>query len=105
MYFNSLLILHIVCKDFCVPHLCSVIKLCLILCNPLDYNPPGSSVHGISQKEYWSGLPFPPAEDLLDQGIKLMSPAWQLDFSLLHHLGSPYKDWTRTYPSNDSNSF
>ena len=25
----------------------------------MDYSPPGSSVHGILQEEYWSGLPFP----------------------------------------------
>ena len=29
--------------------LCSVAKLCLILCNPMDCSLPGSSVHGISQ--------------------------------------------------------
>ena len=28
------------------------------------YNLPGSSVHGISQQEYWSGLPFPSPGDL-----------------------------------------
>ena len=41
-------------------------------------SPPGSSVHGILQAEYWSGLPFPPPGDLPDPGIKLsslMSPA------------------------------
>ena len=26
---------------------------------PMDCSPPGSSVHGIFKKEYWSGLPFP----------------------------------------------
>ena len=30
------------------------------LCDPMDCNPPGSSVHGILQQEYWSGLPCPP---------------------------------------------
>ena len=25
-----------------------VIELCPLLCNPMDYSPPGSSVHGIS---------------------------------------------------------
>ena len=35
-------------------------QLCLILCNPLDCSLPDSSVHGIFQQEYWSGLPFPP---------------------------------------------
>ena len=28
---------------------CSATKLCLILCNSMDYSPPGSSVHGIFQ--------------------------------------------------------
>ena len=28
---------------------------------------------GFSRQEYWSGLPFPPAGDLPDQGIKPMS--------------------------------
>ena len=36
----------------------------------MDCSPPGSSVHGISQQEYWSGLPFPPAGDLPDPGIE-----------------------------------
>ena len=31
---------------------------CVQLCNPMDYSLPGSSVHGILQEEYWSGLPF-----------------------------------------------
>ena len=29
---------------------------------------------GFSRQEYWSGLPFPPAEDLPDLGIESMSP-------------------------------
>ena len=29
--------------------LCLVAQLCLTLCDPLDYSPPGSSVHGIFQ--------------------------------------------------------
>ena len=30
---------------------------------------------GFSRQEYWSGLPFPSAGDLLDLGIKPMVPA------------------------------
>ena len=44
----------------------------------MDCSPPGFSVHGILQQEYWSGLPCPPPGDLPDPGIKpasLMSPA------------------------------
>ena len=44
------------------------------LCNPMDYGPPGSSVHGILQARYWSGLSSPPPGDLPDPGIELASP-------------------------------
>ena len=40
----------------------------------MDCSPPGSSVHGILQTEYWSGLPFPTPGDLPDSGIKPTSP-------------------------------
>ena len=41
----------------------------------MDGNPPGSSVHGISQQEYWSGLPFSPPGDLPGLGIEPVSRA------------------------------
>ena len=34
---------------------------------------------GFSRQEYWSGLPFPSPGDLPDPGIKLGSPAFQID--------------------------
>ena len=34
---------------------------------------------GFSRQEYWSGLPFPPPGDLPNPGIKLRSPALQVD--------------------------
>ena len=51
-------------------------------------SPPGSSVHGISQQEYWSGLPFRPPGDLPDAGKDPKLPAWQGDSLPLSHLGS-----------------
>ena len=35
-------------------------QLCLTLCNPMDYSPPGSSVHGILQARIleWVAVPF-----------------------------------------------
>ena len=36
-----------------------VTQLCLTLCDLVDCSPPGSSVHGILQARYWSGLAFP----------------------------------------------
>ena len=45
------------------------------LCDPMDCSPPGSSVHGFSRQEYWSGMPCPPPWDLSDPGIEPASLA------------------------------
>ena len=39
---------------------CLDAKLCLTLCNPMDCNPPGSSIHGISQASVleWVAISF-----------------------------------------------
>ena len=55
------------------------IQSCLSLCNPLDCSPPGTSVHGILQAEYWSGLPCLSPGDLPNPGIQSSSPALQAD--------------------------
>ena len=34
---------------------------------------------GFSRQEYWSGLPFPPPEDLPNPGIEPGSPAFYVD--------------------------
>ena len=36
-----------------------VTQLCPTLSDPMDCSLPGSSVGGIFQQEYWSGLPLP----------------------------------------------
>ena len=36
-----------------------VVWSCLTLGDPMDYNPPGSSVHGVLQERILDGLPFP----------------------------------------------
>ena len=41
---------------------------------------------GFSRQEYWSGLPFPPQEDLPNPGIKPGSPALQADSLLTEPL-------------------
>ena len=40
------------------------------VCSPSDF-----SVHGISRKEYWRGLPFPPPGYLPDPRVKTVSLA------------------------------
>ena len=42
----------------------------LTLCDPTDCSPAGYSVHGFSRQGYWSGLPFPPAGDLPNPGLR-----------------------------------
>ena len=44
---------------------------------------------GFSRQEYWSGLPFPPPEDLPNPGIEPTSPSLQADSLLLSHWGIP----------------
>ena len=51
-----------------------------LYCNLIDCGPPGSSVHGISRQENWSGLPFPSSGDLSTQGLNLCCLHWQTDF-------------------------
>ena len=61
----------------------SLFQLCFTLCDPVDCRvQPGSSVHGILQAEYWSGLPCPLPGNLPDPGIKpvfLYLLHWQAD--------------------------
>jgi len=60
---------------------------CATLCDPVDCSLPGSTVHGFSRQENWSGLLFPSPVDLPDPGIELRSPALQTDALLSELLG------------------
>ena len=77
--------------------LCLVIQLCLNLCDPMDCSLPGSSVHGLSRQEYWSGLPCPPPGDLLNPGIEHVVPALQANSLLLSDRGGPQNPTPETY--------
>ena len=77
--------------NFCVKSLQSW----LTLCDPMDCNPPGSSVCRILQERIleWVAM-CPPPGDLPDPGIKpasLESPTLQADSLPLSHLGNPPK--------------
>ena len=53
---------------------------CPTLCDPMDYSPPGSSVHGILQARILEWVAVPPPGALPDPGIELIylaSPASQ----------------------------
>ena len=55
---------------------CLVIQLSLTLCDPVDYSPPGSSVHGDYQARI---LPCPPPGGLPNPGSEPRSSALQAD--------------------------
>ena len=59
------------------------------LCDPMDYNPPGSSVHGILQAEKleWVAIPF--SRDLPDPGSNLGLLHCRCILYLLNHQGRP----------------
>ena len=67
-----------------------IAQSCLTLCDPVDCSPPGSSLHGFSRQDYWSGLPFPSPGDLPNPGIKPRSPALQADALTYEPPGKPY---------------
>ena len=67
------------------------VQSCPTLCNPMDCSHQSLSMR-LSQQEYWSGLSFPPPEDLPNPGIKpvsLVASALQADSLPLSRLGSP----------------
>ena len=68
------------------------LQSCLTLCDPMDYSPPDSSVHGeFSRQEYWSGLLCLSSGDLPNPGIEPVSTvahALQADSLLLSHQGN-----------------
>ena len=66
-----------------------VTQLCPSLCDPMDYSPPGSSVHEILQARIlkWIAVPF--SRYLPDPGIELRSFALQVDSLPSEPLGKP----------------
>ena len=65
-----------------------VAQLCPTFCDPMDYRPPGSSVHGLLQARIleWGIMPF--SRDLPFPGIKPKSPALQADSVPFELLGN-----------------
>ena len=56
-----------------VPEVKKVLLTQLCHFSSIDCSLPGSSVHGISRQEYWSGFPCPPPGDLPNPGVELAS--------------------------------
>ena len=72
---------------------CSVMKLCLVLCDPMDCSLPGSSTMEFRSQEYWSGLPFLSPGNLPDPQIKPMSLSLAGRFFTTASPGKPTAEW------------
>ena len=84
---------------------CLVTKLRLTLCNPMDYGPPDSSVHGIFQtrKSLVIPLPFPSSGDLPDpetESVSSASSTLQVDHLPTDHI---FTNSIRRFPRTTSN--
>ena len=55
----------------CVP--AKSLQSCLNLCDPMDYSPPGSSVHGILEARKLEWVAMQPSTGFPNPGIKPMS--------------------------------
>ena len=83
-------LLHKILHDQHTACMCgSVSQSCLTLYDPVDYSPPGSSVHWISQARILERLPFPLPGNLPNPRIKHASPALQADSLPLRNQGRP----------------
>ena len=67
-------------------------NLCVTHCNAMDYKPPGSSVHRISQARILEWLPLPSPGDPPNHGIKTMFPVLAGGFYTTEPPGEPVFD-------------
>ena len=65
---------------------CMCAQLYPTLCNSMDYNPSGSSVHGIFQARILEWVAISYYRDLPNPGIKRMCPALAVGFFTTKHL-------------------
>ena len=60
-----------------------VVQSCPTLSNPMDCSLPGSSVHGFSRQEYWSGVPLPSPHIVILHNYKLKNTCKFYDMTYL----------------------
>ena len=70
-------------------HSCSVTQSWPTLSDPMDCNPPGSSVHGILQARTLKKVAFLTPGDLPDPGVQRASPAVAGEFFTTEPRGKP----------------
>ena len=77
---------------------CLVARSCPTLCDPMDWSPPGSSVHGDSPGKNTEWVPMPSSRGLPKPVIKPRSPVLQADSLLSEPPGKPPKTELKWYP-------
>ena len=70
----------------------------------MDYSPPGSSVHGVSQERYWTGLPFLSLGIFPAQGWNSHLLNWQAGSLPLEPGGKPQVSYHRLIPIGKGSS-
>ena len=70
-------------------HACSVTQSCQALCDPMECNPPGSSVHGILRQVILEWVAMSSSGDLPNPGIKPTYPALAGEFFTTAPPGKP----------------
>ena len=77
-------------KSYGKPNVVLVIQSCPTFCDPMDYSPPGSSVHGIPQARILEWITIHFSRGIFPtQGSNPRFLHWQADSLPLSHLGSP----------------
>ena len=80
-----------ICVCVCV----LVAQSCLTLCDPMNCNPTGFSIHRILQAKHWSGKSSSVPGDLPNSGTESRSLAMRVDSNHLSHQGSPIQNQQR----------
>ena len=66
-----------------------LLESCLTLCDPVDYSPPGFSVHGILQAGILQWVAMPSSKGSSQPRDRNTPPALQTNSLPLRHRGSP----------------
>ena len=75
---------HCWCLLFPVKVKVKVAQSCPTLSDPMDYSPPGSSIHGSLQARRLEWVAMPSSRDLPDPGIEPVSSVSHIGRQLLH---------------------
>ena len=73
-----------------------VAQSCLTLSHSKDYSLPGSSIHGFSRQEYWTGVPLPSPDSALEINKYGLCSLWifssaQFSHSVMSDSLQPYE--------------